>query len=329
MHEVRFAWVHGHRRAFLDVGEGPAVLLIHGIGDTGDTWSEVVDRLARDHRVIVPDLLGHGQSAKPRADYSPAAYANGMRDLLLLLGIESATIVGHSLGGGIAMQLAYQHPSLCERLVLVSPGGVSHDVVALLRWVSTPAAYLLLPLLQGRVSRRLAGWVARALERFGTALGSDGREFLRAYENLPDARSRAVFLRALRSVVDRRGQTVTMLDRCYLAADVPTLLVWGARDPVIPRHHAEVAHRAIPGSRMVVLPDAGHFPHRTCPERFLEVVAAFLAETEPARHEPQAWRDRLRRSTATTLAAGEASSRAIEAAPDVPRAPLRLAAQHP
>src|SRR5690606_1979895 len=159
----------------------------------------------------------------------PAAYANGMRDLLLLLGIESATIVGHSLGGGIAMQLAYQHPSLCERLVLVSPGGVSHDVVALLRWVSTPAAYLLLPLLQGRVSRRLAGWVARALERFGTALGSDGREFLRAYENLPDARSRAVFLRALRSVVDRRGQTVTMLDRCYLAADVPTLLVWGAK----------------------------------------------------------------------------------------------------
>ena len=111
----------------------PALLLIHGIGDSSDTWRPVLQALARTHTVIAPDLLGHGRSEKPRADYSVAAYANGMRDLLSVLEIDRVTVVGHSLGGGVAAQFAYQFPDRCERLVLVDSGGVGRSVSPLLR----------------------------------------------------------------------------------------------------------------------------------------------------------------------------------------------------
>src|SRR4051794_20383588 len=114
-----FRVVHGHKLAFLRAGAGPALLLLHGIGNSCQTWAGVIDRLAEHHTVIAPDLLGHGMSDKPRGDYSIGAYANGARDLLTVLGIERATVVGHSLGGGIALQFAYQFPERCERIALV------------------------------------------------------------------------------------------------------------------------------------------------------------------------------------------------------------------
>ncbi len=117
---LQFRTVHGYRRAFRIAGSGPVILLIHGIGDNSTTWETVQAKLAQRFTVIAVDLLGHGQSDKPRADYSIAAYANGMRDLLSVLDIERATVVGHSLGGGVAMQFAYQFPQLVERLVLVA-----------------------------------------------------------------------------------------------------------------------------------------------------------------------------------------------------------------
>ena len=124
-YELQYRTVHGYKRAFVMAGKGPVLLLIHGIGDSSETWRELIPLLARDHTVIAPDLLGHGRSDKPRADYSVAGYANAMRDLLSVLGVEHATVVGHSLGGGVAMQFAYQYPDRCERLVLISSGGVS------------------------------------------------------------------------------------------------------------------------------------------------------------------------------------------------------------
>lgn len=96
---LRHRVIHGYRRAYRMAGSGPAILLIHGIGDSSATWADLIPELARNHTVIAPDLLGHGASDKPRADYSVAAYANGIRDLLGVLGIERATLVGHSLGG--------------------------------------------------------------------------------------------------------------------------------------------------------------------------------------------------------------------------------------
>src|SRR3954447_6463735 len=108
--EVQYVTLHGHRRAFVRAGSGPVLLLLHGLACDHTTWNRVIRQLARDYTVIAPDLLGHGRSAKPRADYSLGGYANGMRDLLTLLGIDKATVVGHSFGGGVAMQFAYQCP---------------------------------------------------------------------------------------------------------------------------------------------------------------------------------------------------------------------------
>src|SRR3954470_24681134 len=144
-----FRLVHGPKLAFLRAGSGPALLLLHGIGNSCETWAGVIDRLAETHTVIAPDLLGHGSSDKPRGGYSIAGYANGMRDLLSVLDIERATVVGHSLGGGIALQFAYQFPERVERIVLVGSGGLGPDLSATLRAATLPGAEAVLTLLSG------------------------------------------------------------------------------------------------------------------------------------------------------------------------------------
>jgi pimeloyl-ACP methyl ester carboxylesterase len=292
---IRYRTIHGYQRAFVHEGRGPALLLIHGIGDSSDTWKSLVPELARDYTVVAPDLLGHGRSEKPRADYSVGGYANAMRDLLSVLDIDRVTVIGHSLGGGVAMQFAYQYPERCERLILVSTGGVSRGVTPMLRLMAAPSADLLLPLLglpYASVVARVAAAVMRALR---TDLGRDADDWLRMFETLPDATARGAFVRTLRTVIDVRGQAVTMLDRAYLARALPTLLVWGDRDAVIPVEHAHLAHRALPGSHLSVFPGAGHFPHHADPERFLAVVRDFLGRTAPAAHDVVTWRELLRR----------------------------------
>jgi pimeloyl-ACP methyl ester carboxylesterase len=295
---LEFRTVHGYRRAFVVAGPTepgtPALLLIHGIGDSSDTWRDLVPVLARDHTVIAPDLLGHGRSEKPRADYSIAAFANGIRDLLSVLGVERVTVVGHSLGGGVAMQFAYQFPDLCERLVLVSTGGVGREVNPVLRLVSLPNADVGLHLLRVPTARWAGHLGASLLRRTGLAIGHDAHDLVRVFDALPDATSRSAVVRTLRAVVDWRGQVVTMLDRAYLARGMPTMLVWGSRDPIIPTAHAHAAHAALPGSRLEVFEGAGHFPHHSDPARFVSVLAEFLATTPAADHDPEHWRGLLR-----------------------------------
>jgi pimeloyl-ACP methyl ester carboxylesterase len=293
--EVQYRIIHGYKRAFIHTGQGPAVLLIHGIGDCSNTWKHVLPQLARNHTIVAPDLLGHGQSDKPRADYSVAGYANGMRDLLSVLGVDRVTVVGHSLGGGVAMQFAYQYPERCERLVLVSSGGVCPEVHPLLRLASAPNADLILPLMQLRSTRMVSHAIFEVLRRIGSNLGRDAQYLMRVFDSLPEVTARRAFVRTLRSVVDWRGQAITMLDRCYLTQGMPTLLVWGARDAVIPTHHAHIAHAAMPNSRLEVFADAGHFPHESNPEHFLDILERFLDGTEPASYSSAEWREALRR----------------------------------
>ncbi len=284
--ELRFRTIHGYRRAFRTMGSGPALLLLHGIGDSSEGWRPLLPALAEHFTVIAPDLLGHGASAKPRADYSVAAYANGMRDLLDVLGIDRATVVGHSLGGGVAAQIAYQYPERCERLVLVASGGVGPEVSPFLRMAAAPFAELTLPLMHWPLGRLGGRIVIEALRMTGTALGRDAAEIRRVVEGLPDGPARGAFTRTLRSVVDWRGQVVTMLDRSYLAEGVPVLLVWGTSDAVIPIRHAHLAHAAMIGSRLEEYDGAGHFPHHADPERFVADLRDFVATTEPAGFDP-------------------------------------------
>ncbi|GGZ38833.1 alpha/beta fold hydrolase [Streptomyces poonensis] len=311
--ELRHRVVHGYRRAYRLAGEGPPLVLIHGIGDSSATWAEVIPDLARRHTVIAPDLLGHGASDKPRADYSVAAYANGVRDLLTALGIESATLAGHSLGGGVAMQFAYQFPERTERLILVSAGGVGREVNPVLRAVSLPGAQLLLALLRLPGMRVQVELFARLMRFLDTDLGQDAPELLTLVDALPDATSRNAFIRTLRAVVDWRGQAVTMLDRCYLTEGMPTMLMWGDRDSVVPVRHAYRAHEAMPGSRLEIFEGAGHFPFHTDPARFLALVDDFVGGTLPADWSREHWRELLLAGRPATAAGrpDTAHSRAV------------------
>ena len=278
----RTVTIHGHEVAYRSAGEGPVVVLIHGIAGSTRTWSRVMPALAERFTVVAPDLLGHGESAKPRGDYSLGAHACGIRDLLAVLGHERATLVGHSLGGGVAMQFAYQFPQLCERLVLVGSGGLGKEVSPLLRALSAPGVEYVLPL---ALARRLHGWAERAGQPFGR-LGVRGtpvlEEFWAAYTGLTDARAQRAFLQTIRAVIDPAGQRVSARDRLYLAAGVPTLIVWGDRDRIIPVEHARVAHELMPGSRLELFPDCGHFVPIEAPDAFVDVLEDFLRTTEPA-----------------------------------------------
>jgi pimeloyl-ACP methyl ester carboxylesterase len=274
--------LHGQRVAYHLLGEGPAVVLIHGITSSSRTWRSVMHGLAERHRVVAPDLLGHGRSGKPRGDYSLGAYASGLRDLLTVLGVSKATVVGHSLGGGIAMQFAYQFPDRLERLVLVDSGGLGEEVSLALRAATLPGAEFVLPLLFGPVTRAVGRAVGRVLGRLGVKVSADVRGLAEGLESLGDSDARRAFVHTARSVIDPRGQRVDARDRLYLSEDVPTMLIWGAKDPIIPLDHGRRAHELMPHSRLEVFPGAGHFPFNDDPELFVEVLSGFIASTHPA-----------------------------------------------
>ena len=293
---LQYRTIHGYRRAFRVAGSGPALLLIHGVGCNSKSWESVHAKLAQRFTVIAPDLLGHGESDKPHADYSLPAFANGMRDLLAVLGIDRVTVVGHSFGGGVAMQFAYQYPELVERIVLVNAGGVSKDVSLALRLAAMPMGAEALAMLR-------APGVMPAIRGFGravgavlgsTRLGRDVTDVVEMLEGFQDPAGLAAFARTLRSVVDASGQYVTMLDRSYLVQSVPVQIIWGEDDLIIPVDHAHTAHAAIPGSRMEIFEDSGHMPFHDHPDRFVEVVERFIDSTRPADYDQNLMHSLLR-----------------------------------
>ncbi|MFL5885097.1 MAG: alpha/beta fold hydrolase [Thermoleophilaceae bacterium] len=278
--------LHGHRVVYRTAGTGgPVVLLIHGITGSAKQWDEIVPLLAERYTVVAPDLLGHGESAKPRGDYSLGAYAAGVRDLLIALGHRRATVVGHSLGGGVAMQFAYEYPPFAERLVLVSSGGIGREVHALLRAASLPGAEIVLPLIASARVLGLGAGIGQLLGRIGLRAGPDVQEMARGYASLGEAGARQAFLHTIRAVIEPTGQRVSAVDRLYLAGMLPSMVLWGARDPLIPAHHADIAHEAMPGSRLEIFEESGHFPQLHQPVRFARTLIDFIETSEPASYE--------------------------------------------
>ena len=294
-HELR---LHGHPVAYHAAGSGPVVVLIHGITSSADAWRQVIPALAERYTVVAPDLIGHGGSAKPRGDYSLGAYASGVRDLLAALGHDRATVVGHSMGGGIAMQLAYQFPERVERLALVSSGGLGKEVGWVLRAATLPGADLVLPLLTRRGPRDALGIASTLMGRAGMRTRADVRGTALGLASLSEPRARRAFLHTARSILDSSGQRVSATDRLYLAEGMPTLIVWGLRDPMIPAAHGITAHAAIPHSRLELFADAGHYPFDEDPERFAAVLSDFVASTEPSHYDEEEIRRRLRAGAA-------------------------------
>jgi pimeloyl-ACP methyl ester carboxylesterase len=292
--QLRHLSLHGHRIVYREAGSGPVVVLIHGITSDSGTWARVMPYLARRFTVIAPDLIGHGGSDKPRGDYSLGAHASGVRDLLLALGYDRATFVGHSLGGGIAMQLSYQFPELCERLVLVDSGGLGREVSPLLRAAALPGSEYVLPLLAATRLLDTGRLAAGLIGRLGLRVGTDIEQMARGHATLSDRDARAAFLHTLRSVVEPGGQRVDASNRLYLAKHLPFLLIWGERDTIIPVSHGRATHAQVPGSRLEVFPDSGHFPHVDEPERFLDVLWDFIDSTAPGDLDASGWRELLK-----------------------------------
>ena len=274
--------LHGQPFNYHLLGDGPAVVLIHGITSSSRTWRAVMEPLAEHHTVVAPDLPGHGRSGKPRGDYSLGAYASSLRDLLALLDIRQATIVGHSLGGGIAMQFAYQFPERLERLVLVDSGGLGEEVSLALRAATLPGAEFVLPLMFSPITRTAGRGIGKVLGAIGLKANANVRGLAEGVDSLADAEARRAFVHTARSVIDPRGQRVDARDRLYLSRDVPTMLVWGCEDPIIPVSHGVRAHELMPHSRLEQFPGAGHFPFTDDPERFVAVLTDFIRSTEPA-----------------------------------------------
>ena len=292
--EVQYLTIHGHRRAFVKEGHGPALLLLHGLGCDHTTWLPVIQALSRRYTVIAPDLLGHGLSDKPRADYSVGGYANGMRDLLTVLGIDKVTVVGHSLGGGVAMQFAYQFPERTERMILVAPGGMGPEVTRAIRAITLPGFNSVMGVVTLPGLRHLTTAYLRALCATGLAATRDLDEVADIIDSFRDVKARTAIRHVVSAVVDWRGQIVTMADRAYLTAAMPMCVIWGTEDHVIPVRHAGHAAEMAPGCTVEVIANAGHFPHKDHPQRFVKIVNDFIRTTQPATYHRGRWRALLK-----------------------------------
>jgi pimeloyl-ACP methyl ester carboxylesterase len=292
--------LHGHRVSFQAAGSGDqVVVLLHGITSTAEAWREVMPRLAERYTVIAPDLIGHGRSAKPRGDYSLGAYAAGVRDLIAVLGYERGTVVGHSFGGGIAMQFAYLFPEYVERMALIASGGLGREVHPLLRAATLPGSDWVLPLIAREWPVRAGEAVRSAAAKIGIEAGPDLAEFARGYASLVEEGASDAFIHTMRSVIDQSGQRVSALDRLYLADQLPTLIVWGDADPVIPVEHGRNAHRVVPNSRYVELEGSGHWPMLDAPNKIVDELTGFIDQTDPFEWSLEKVRDRLRRGPDT------------------------------
>src|SRR5271154_2960478 len=299
--------LHGRRVIYRVAGNGPPIVLIHGMLNSSSHWESVARDLAEDYTVIAPDLIGHGDSAAPRGDYSLGAHAASIRDLLAAIGVDRASIVGHSLGGGVAMQFFYQFPQRVERLVLISSGGLGREVSPMLRTAALPGMSVLLSL---TIHPRLLGamWaVGGRLRQRGIGAGVYVQATARALRPLENAEARQAFLHTLRSVIDVHGQRVAATDRLGLLESMPTLIVWGESDHTIPIQHGRLAHDAIPRSVFQTLPGVAHFPHLEDPQGLSRALREFIEGTPPGLIEDADWGAVVARRSRRTRRLGDAA----------------------
>ncbi|WP_439030107.1 alpha/beta fold hydrolase [Gordonia terrae] len=268
----------GHRIRYVDRGNGPAVVLVHGLMGSLHDWDEQIVALSADFRVIAVDLPGHGESDKSPGDYSLSAHAAAIRDLLGALGVDSATVVGHSFGGGVCMQMLYLFPDLVERICLIASGGLGNDVNPVLRIVSLPGSGLVVKVAASAPVRGVVDTVVNFADRRRIVpLSPSSRQAWTNFVSIADSPTRSAFLATVRAVIDHRGQTVSATRLLPAFAHVPALLIWGDRDTIIPSAHSDAVRRALPDVVVDIVAGAGHFPHLDEPAQFERTFRDFMS----------------------------------------------------
>ena len=287
--------IGGRTVAYTSAGAGKPLLLVHGLGGTRQTWNGIVDALAETHHVIAPDLPGHGDSDPPAGDFSLGAFAVVLRDLLISLDFRSATIIGHSLGGGIAMQFGYQFPERTDRLVLISSGGLGPQVSPMLRAATLPGAETVVAVLARSpeaVTRRFLSFASRVMP--GSLARPDIGPVAEDLHRLTDAGQRRTFVRTASNVIDWRGQSISAIGSLAQLTDLPILLAWGTDDRTIPPHHHRAVSLMLTCPRLLEIPGAGHYPHISAPDQLVPALRDFLETTKPFRYTEARWRQLLR-----------------------------------
>jgi pimeloyl-ACP methyl ester carboxylesterase len=293
VHAEGRAKIPGGAIAYTTAGTGEPLLLVHGLGGTRRSWRHMISELAATHTVIAPDLPGHGESDPPAGDYSLGAHAAALRDLLVALGHTRASIAGHSLGGGIALQFAYQFPDRTNRILLISSGGLGPEIAPLLRAVTLPGAQSIvagLAHLPDGLTRLLLPAISVLT---GQLARQDARIIAEGLRDLAGSHQRRAFVRTARTVIDWRGQSVSASRQLGLLADFPVLIAWGSNDKIIPPHHHQALARQLPNARTVEISDAGHYPHETDAARLLPPIQHFLQSTAAFHYTETRWRQLL------------------------------------
>ncbi len=270
----RFARVDGCRLHWVDCEgmkpDGSPLVLLHGLSDSHSSWMHLVPRLARDRRVLVPDLPGHGLSGRPDASYELKWYAHTMARWLESSCLESVDVVGHSFGGGVALMMLPECRRRIRRLILVSSGGLGREISFLLRLAS-------LPYVVEHFGQPFMGPATRlGLMAIGGSLSPmDGAK--RSAMNARRGSARALG-RTVRDIIDWRGQRRSFLERPPDLALPPIAVFWGDRDAVIPISHARKLAQSMDGVRLTVFGGCGHYPHHQQPDAFVRAVGSFLGD---------------------------------------------------
>lgn len=281
-------FTHGHHLSYRESGAGEGrqtILLIHGMAGSSRTWRAMIPRLEKRYHVIAPDLPGHGESSLNFDDYSLGAMASALRDLLVAKDVSRCTVIGQSLGGGVAMQFVYQYPEYCERIALIGSGGLGKEVNLVLRMLAVPGAELMLAGAAAPVFVNAGDAMRRFLAGKGVRAEAMAESWA-AYESLGKPGHRKTFFKTLRAVVDGRGQAVSAHNRLHLAGQLPFQMIWGDKDPIIPVAHAYETHEALPTSRLEIVEGTGHYPHVENPEAVERILVEFMETTEPGRIQP-------------------------------------------
>ncbi len=272
MHSRR---VRGHLLHWAEMGTGPAIVLLHGICDSHRTWLKAAPLLARNHRVIMLDLAGHGLSDRPNASYALEWHARLVGTWLDALGLAEVDVVGHSYGGGVALWMALLNiKTRIRKLALVAAGGLGKDVSFGLRLAA-------LPLIVEHLGQPFMARATRIAMRVIANKIFDRNEVTHLAAMNAAAGSARAIARTLRDVIGLRGQQRHIRDRQEdLAALPPVGLFWGDRDPVIPMSHGTQAQEIFGGAQLTRFSACGHFPHREQPREFAAALERFIVGAE-------------------------------------------------